>query len=128
MASPGVDGQKGLRLQFNSRQSSSTVDTSTPFGVRHFEYSVEYSTYIPCRQTAIGWPTVDSGACSMALLAERALRRQLAAPGLVLPTLIHRRPSEKSVPAARGNRAACCQQLGSKVAGSYPHRPLHRPH
>ena len=60
-SSPGVDGQKGLRLQFNSRQSS-TVDTSIPFSARHFEYSIEYSTYIPCRQTAIGWPTVDSGA------------------------------------------------------------------
>eukprot|EP00976_Prorocentrum_cordatum_P096108 1190435-Prorocentrum_minimum.AAC.2 len=60
-ASPGVDGQKGLRLQLNSRQSSS-VDTNTPFSARHFEYSIEYSTYIPCRQTAIGWPTVDSGA------------------------------------------------------------------
>ena len=49
--SPGVDGQKGLRLQFNSRQSS-TVDTSIPFSARHFEYSVKYSAYIPCRQTA----------------------------------------------------------------------------
>eukprot|EP00959_Pyramimonas_sp_CCMP1952_P123585 2583613-Pyramimonas_sp.AAC.5 len=61
--SPGVDGEKGgLRLQFNSRQSS-TVDTSIPpFSARHFEYSIGYSTYIPCRKTAIGWPTVDSGA------------------------------------------------------------------
>eukprot|EP00959_Pyramimonas_sp_CCMP1952_P265466 5550897-Pyramimonas_sp.AAC.1 len=59
--SPGVDGQTGLRLQFNSRQSS-TVDTIIPFSARHFEYSIEYSTYVPCRQTAIGWPTVDSGA------------------------------------------------------------------
>eukprot|EP00976_Prorocentrum_cordatum_P093688 1189480-Prorocentrum_minimum.AAC.2 len=58
MSSPGVDGKKGLQLQFNSRQSS-TVDTSTPFSARHFEYSTEYSTYIPCRQTAIGWPTVN---------------------------------------------------------------------
>eukprot|EP00976_Prorocentrum_cordatum_P102687 1193165-Prorocentrum_minimum.AAC.1 len=40
----------------------STVDTSKPFSAQHFEYSVEYSMYIPCRQTAIGWPTVDSGA------------------------------------------------------------------
>eukprot|EP00976_Prorocentrum_cordatum_P112451 1195532-Prorocentrum_minimum.AAC.10 len=52
VASPGVDGQKGLRLQFNSRQSS-TVDTSIlPFSVRRFEYSTEYSTYVPYRQTA----------------------------------------------------------------------------
>eukprot|EP00976_Prorocentrum_cordatum_P059643 1175582-Prorocentrum_minimum.AAC.4 len=42
----------------------STVDTSVPFSAWHFEYSTEYSTYIPYRQTAIGWPTVDSGACS----------------------------------------------------------------
>eukprot|EP00976_Prorocentrum_cordatum_P073073 1180952-Prorocentrum_minimum.AAC.11 len=61
-ASPGVDGQKDLRLQFNSQQSS-TVDTNIPFSARHLEYFTEYSTYIPCRQTAIGWPTVDSGAC-----------------------------------------------------------------
>eukprot|EP00976_Prorocentrum_cordatum_P100676 1192322-Prorocentrum_minimum.AAC.4 len=27
---------------------SSTVDTSIPFSARHFEYSTEYSTYIPC--------------------------------------------------------------------------------
>eukprot|EP00976_Prorocentrum_cordatum_P075893 1182080-Prorocentrum_minimum.AAC.2 len=65
VASPGVDGQKGPRLQFNSRQSS-TVDTSIiPFSARHSEYSTEYSTYIPCRQTAIGWPIVDSGACAV---------------------------------------------------------------
>eukprot|EP00976_Prorocentrum_cordatum_P097375 1190964-Prorocentrum_minimum.AAC.3 len=56
VSSPGVDGQKGLRLKFNSRQSS-TVDTSIPFSARHFDYSTECSTYIPCRQTAIGWPT-----------------------------------------------------------------------
>eukprot|EP00959_Pyramimonas_sp_CCMP1952_P413975 8673469-Pyramimonas_sp.AAC.1 len=37
--------------------------SSIPFSARHFEYSIEYSTYIPCRQAAIGWPTVDSGAC-----------------------------------------------------------------
>eukprot|EP00959_Pyramimonas_sp_CCMP1952_P467843 9492265-Pyramimonas_sp.AAC.1 len=43
--------KKGLRFQFNSRQSS-TVDTSIPLSARHFEYSAEYSTYIPCRQTA----------------------------------------------------------------------------
>eukprot|EP00959_Pyramimonas_sp_CCMP1952_P177704 3714158-Pyramimonas_sp.AAC.1 len=55
-ASPGVDGQKDLRLQFNSQQSS-TVDTNIPFSARHLEYFTEYSTYIPCRQTAIGWPT-----------------------------------------------------------------------
>eukprot|EP00959_Pyramimonas_sp_CCMP1952_P341671 7157005-Pyramimonas_sp.AAC.1 len=61
MPSPGVDGQKGLRLQINSPPSS-TVDTSTPFSARHFEYSVEHSTYIPCQQTAIGRPTVNSGA------------------------------------------------------------------
>eukprot|EP00976_Prorocentrum_cordatum_P090918 1188312-Prorocentrum_minimum.AAC.1 len=60
-ASPGVDGRKGLRLQFNSRQSS-TVNTSIPFSAWHFEYSTEYSTYIPCQRTAIGWPTDDSGA------------------------------------------------------------------
>eukprot|EP00976_Prorocentrum_cordatum_P090760 1188247-Prorocentrum_minimum.AAC.3 len=42
--SPGVDGQKGLRLQLNSRQSS-TVDTSIPFSTQRFEYSTEYSTY-----------------------------------------------------------------------------------
>eukprot|EP00976_Prorocentrum_cordatum_P077034 1182527-Prorocentrum_minimum.AAC.1 len=41
-----------------------TVDTGIPFSARHFEYSTGYSTYIPRRQTAIGWPTVDSGACS----------------------------------------------------------------
>eukprot|EP00976_Prorocentrum_cordatum_P104621 1193974-Prorocentrum_minimum.AAC.3 len=45
--------------------SSTVVDTSRPFSARHFEYSTEYSTYIPCRQTAIGWPTVDSGASSI---------------------------------------------------------------
>eukprot|EP00976_Prorocentrum_cordatum_P092447 1188947-Prorocentrum_minimum.AAC.3 len=39
---------------------SSTVDTSIPFSAWHFEYSAEYSTHIPCRQTAIGRPTVDS--------------------------------------------------------------------
>eukprot|EP00976_Prorocentrum_cordatum_P099506 1191866-Prorocentrum_minimum.AAC.2 len=50
-SSPGVDGQNGLRLQFNSRQSS-TVDTSIPFSAQHFEYSTGYSAYIPCRQTA----------------------------------------------------------------------------
>eukprot|EP00959_Pyramimonas_sp_CCMP1952_P311273 6514272-Pyramimonas_sp.AAC.1 len=53
--SPGVDGQKGLLSK------RSTVDTSIPFSARHFDYSTDYSTYIPCRQTAIGWPTVDSG-------------------------------------------------------------------
>eukprot|EP00976_Prorocentrum_cordatum_P055210 1113902-Prorocentrum_minimum.AAC.1 len=41
----------------------STVDTGIPFRAWHFEYSTEYSTYIPCQQTAIGRPTVDSGAC-----------------------------------------------------------------
>eukprot|EP00976_Prorocentrum_cordatum_P099358 1191802-Prorocentrum_minimum.AAC.2 len=41
----------------------STVDTSVPFSARHFEYSIDYSTYIPCRQAVIGRPTVDSGAC-----------------------------------------------------------------
>eukprot|EP00976_Prorocentrum_cordatum_P098967 1191628-Prorocentrum_minimum.AAC.2 len=66
--SPGVEGQIGLRLQFNSRQSS-TVHTIFPFSARHFEHSTEYSTYIPCRQTAIGWPTVDSGACGAAVEA-----------------------------------------------------------
>eukprot|EP00959_Pyramimonas_sp_CCMP1952_P070432 1471171-Pyramimonas_sp.AAC.1 len=35
--------------------------TCIPFSARHFEYSIEYSTYIPCRQTAIGWSIVDSG-------------------------------------------------------------------
>eukprot|EP00959_Pyramimonas_sp_CCMP1952_P432282 9052718-Pyramimonas_sp.AAC.1 len=30
----------------------STVYTSIPFSAHHFEYSIEYSTYIPCRQTA----------------------------------------------------------------------------
>eukprot|EP00976_Prorocentrum_cordatum_P060893 1176083-Prorocentrum_minimum.AAC.2 len=50
ITSPGVDGQKGLRPQFNSRLSS-TVDTSIPFSARRFEFSTEYSTYIPCRQT-----------------------------------------------------------------------------
>eukprot|EP00959_Pyramimonas_sp_CCMP1952_P036882 771587-Pyramimonas_sp.AAC.1 len=39
-----------------------TVDTRIPFSAQRFEYSVECSAYIPCRQTAIGWPTVDSGA------------------------------------------------------------------
>eukprot|EP00959_Pyramimonas_sp_CCMP1952_P047237 985756-Pyramimonas_sp.AAC.1 len=53
--SPGVDGQKGLRLQFDSRQSS-TVDTSKPFvSAQHFEYSTEYSAYNPCPQTATTW-------------------------------------------------------------------------
>eukprot|EP00959_Pyramimonas_sp_CCMP1952_P431662 9040166-Pyramimonas_sp.AAC.1 len=37
--------------------SESTVDISIPFSARHFKYSTEYSTYIPCRRTAIGWPT-----------------------------------------------------------------------
>eukprot|EP00959_Pyramimonas_sp_CCMP1952_P405171 8491850-Pyramimonas_sp.AAC.2 len=59
---PESTAKKSLRLQFNSQQSS-TVDTSRPFSARHFEYSIEYSTYIPYRQTAIGWLTVDSGAC-----------------------------------------------------------------
>eukprot|EP00976_Prorocentrum_cordatum_P047198 953303-Prorocentrum_minimum.AAC.1 len=36
--SPGIDGQKGLRLPFNGRQSS-TVDTGIPFSARHVEYS-----------------------------------------------------------------------------------------
>eukprot|EP00976_Prorocentrum_cordatum_P094359 1189753-Prorocentrum_minimum.AAC.1 len=45
----GVDSKKGLRLQFNNSRQSSTVDTSMPFSARHFEYSTEYSTYIPCR-------------------------------------------------------------------------------
>eukprot|EP00976_Prorocentrum_cordatum_P062994 1176936-Prorocentrum_minimum.AAC.2 len=64
LASPGVDGQKGLRLQLNSRQSS-TVDTSIPFRARHFEYSTEYSTYIaifPADRLPHGWPKVESGA------------------------------------------------------------------
>eukprot|EP00959_Pyramimonas_sp_CCMP1952_P166113 3471738-Pyramimonas_sp.AAC.5 len=39
-SSPGVDGQKGLRLQF-------AVDTTIPFSARHFEYSTEYSTLFP---------------------------------------------------------------------------------
>eukprot|EP00959_Pyramimonas_sp_CCMP1952_P043518 910105-Pyramimonas_sp.AAC.1 len=48
---------------------NSTVDsrrlwyTNIPFSARHFEYSIEYSTFIPCRRTAIGRPMVDSGAC-----------------------------------------------------------------
>eukprot|EP00959_Pyramimonas_sp_CCMP1952_P020331 429024-Pyramimonas_sp.AAC.1 len=33
----------------------------------------KYLTYIPCRQTAIGWPTVDSGACASALRNTRNL-------------------------------------------------------
>eukprot|EP00959_Pyramimonas_sp_CCMP1952_P323118 6761375-Pyramimonas_sp.AAC.1 len=40
----------------------STVDTSILFSAWHFEYSTECSTNIPCLKTAIGWPTVDSGA------------------------------------------------------------------
>eukprot|EP00959_Pyramimonas_sp_CCMP1952_P397867 8336346-Pyramimonas_sp.AAC.2 len=41
-----------------------TVDTSIPFSARHLEYFIEYSTYIPCRQTAFGWPIIDSAACA----------------------------------------------------------------
>eukprot|EP00976_Prorocentrum_cordatum_P086340 1186474-Prorocentrum_minimum.AAC.1 len=55
------NGQKGLRLQFNSRQSS-TVDTSIlPFSARHFESSTKYSTYIPCRQIATGLEQKSAG-------------------------------------------------------------------
>eukprot|EP00959_Pyramimonas_sp_CCMP1952_P332822 6969398-Pyramimonas_sp.AAC.1 len=32
---------------------------SIPFRARHFEYSTEYSTYIPCRRTAVGWIRLD---------------------------------------------------------------------
>eukprot|EP00959_Pyramimonas_sp_CCMP1952_P302666 6333206-Pyramimonas_sp.AAC.1 len=68
VSSPGVDGQKGLRLQ------SSTVDTSIPFSARHFEYSIEHSMHIPCRQTAIGWPTVDFGAWRVLEMNRRRYR------------------------------------------------------
>eukprot|EP00959_Pyramimonas_sp_CCMP1952_P329026 6888332-Pyramimonas_sp.AAC.1 len=47
VTSPGGDGQKGLRLQFNSRQSS-TVDAGVLFSARHIEYATEYSTCIHC--------------------------------------------------------------------------------
>eukprot|EP00976_Prorocentrum_cordatum_P085439 1186093-Prorocentrum_minimum.AAC.2 len=40
-------------FDFNSTVNlNSTVDTSIPFSARRFEYFIEYSTYIPCRQTA----------------------------------------------------------------------------
>eukprot|EP00959_Pyramimonas_sp_CCMP1952_P292931 6126696-Pyramimonas_sp.AAC.2 len=52
LSKPGVDGQKGLRLKFNNSRQSLTIDTSKPFSARHFEYSTEYSMYIPCRQSA----------------------------------------------------------------------------
>ena len=52
----------------------STVDTSIPCSARHFEHSIEYSTYVPCRQTAIGWPTVDSGTL-YALFCKQAVDR-----------------------------------------------------
>eukprot|EP00959_Pyramimonas_sp_CCMP1952_P455282 9471326-Pyramimonas_sp.AAC.1 len=34
------------------RALSTTVNTGIPFSARHFEYSTEYLTYIPCQQTA----------------------------------------------------------------------------
>ena len=56
-----VDGRtcQSQTITTVTQAPESTVDTSIPFSAWHFEYSVEYSTYISCRQTAIGWPTVD---------------------------------------------------------------------
>eukprot|EP00976_Prorocentrum_cordatum_P032477 660499-Prorocentrum_minimum.AAC.1 len=53
-------GRRPKRPSTSIQQS--TVDTSIPFGAWHFEYFTEYSTYIPCRQTVIGSPIVDSRA------------------------------------------------------------------
>eukprot|EP00959_Pyramimonas_sp_CCMP1952_P002843 58850-Pyramimonas_sp.AAC.1 len=90
--SPGVDGQKGLRLQFNSRQS--TVDTGIPLSARHFEYSTEYLTYIPCRQTAICWPTVKSGAWCGHAPTPRGIRSRRA--GVPKSTFYAHGPSNRS--------------------------------
>eukprot|EP00976_Prorocentrum_cordatum_P080001 1183800-Prorocentrum_minimum.AAC.2 len=67
----------------NSRQSS-TVNTSTPSSAHHFEASTEFLTYIPCRRTAIGWPTVDSGACLR--LIQYYILIQRADPSMVSPS------------------------------------------
>eukprot|EP00959_Pyramimonas_sp_CCMP1952_P135465 2834290-Pyramimonas_sp.AAC.3 len=54
--SPGVDGQKGLRLQFNSRRLSTLV--------YHSAHSISNIRRIfPVDRLPHGWPPVDSGAC-----------------------------------------------------------------
>eukprot|EP00976_Prorocentrum_cordatum_P078859 1183302-Prorocentrum_minimum.AAC.1 len=50
-----MDRTAAIRDRFETERLVSSWATSIPFGARHFEYSTEYSTYIPCRQTAIGW-------------------------------------------------------------------------
>eukprot|EP00976_Prorocentrum_cordatum_P090877 1188291-Prorocentrum_minimum.AAC.3 len=51
----GRQSTPGLGSDVVNVTMSSTVDTSIPFSARHFEYSVAYLTFIPCRQTAVGW-------------------------------------------------------------------------
>eukprot|EP00976_Prorocentrum_cordatum_P082365 1184783-Prorocentrum_minimum.AAC.1 len=83
----------------------STVDTSIPFSARHFEHSVEYSTYIPCRQTAIGWPTLDSGACSLPWRCMCPVRlRRYDQRRVLLPRVA--RCSYAPSPVGRSNQAA----------------------
>eukprot|EP00959_Pyramimonas_sp_CCMP1952_P291400 6095511-Pyramimonas_sp.AAC.1 len=43
-SSPGVDGHKGRRLQFNSRQSSSTVDAGIPLSAHCHNMAGRQST------------------------------------------------------------------------------------
>eukprot|EP00976_Prorocentrum_cordatum_P003649 71293-Prorocentrum_minimum.AAC.1 len=54
-------------FDFNSTVDScrlSTLAYHSAHGVSNIPPNIQRILNIPCRQTAIGWPTVDSGACS----------------------------------------------------------------
>eukprot|EP00959_Pyramimonas_sp_CCMP1952_P125214 2617969-Pyramimonas_sp.AAC.2 len=58
-SSPGVDGQKGLRLEFNSRHYS--VVYHSAHGISNIPPNIRRT--FPANRLPHGWPTVDSGAC-----------------------------------------------------------------
>eukprot|EP00959_Pyramimonas_sp_CCMP1952_P151442 3168950-Pyramimonas_sp.AAC.1 len=57
-ASPGVEGQKGLRLQFNSRQS--TLVYHSAHGISNIPPNIR--RIFPATRLPHALPTVDSGA------------------------------------------------------------------
>eukprot|EP00976_Prorocentrum_cordatum_P082397 1184799-Prorocentrum_minimum.AAC.7 len=59
-SSPGVNGQNGLRLQFNSRQSS-TVDTSIAFSAQYLEYSSNIRRIFPADRLPLAGRQSTSG-------------------------------------------------------------------
>eukprot|EP00959_Pyramimonas_sp_CCMP1952_P159386 3333450-Pyramimonas_sp.AAC.2 len=89
---------------YNSRQSS-TVDTSIPFCARHFEHSTEYSTRIPCRQTATWLADSLDFEASLATTAPSAPHR-IRPPFLCAPDSLELRASF-NMPDSFELRAGC---------------------